>query len=233
MLSHGDFKRAGTFSSSSIWKLTTTDRSGNGFGKPALEYIREKQIEKRLKRQLQGETMSRSTNWGKFVEKLVFDLLGIEYQLESKTRYFHKDIPLWSGMPDVVTNEKVGDIKSPFTLKSFCDLVDSFESVDRFKDYSPEYYWQLVSNAILTGKDVAELIVYVPYQSELSAIRQATQDYDGNQNDIAFINWADDNELPYLIEGEYYRNINIFTFEVLDSEKQFLTELVSKAATCL
>ena len=37
--------RNGNYSSSEIWKLTTLDKKGDSFGKPALTYIKEKQFE--------------------------------------------------------------------------------------------------------------------------------------------------------------------------------------------
>jgi hypothetical protein len=50
--------------------------------------------------------------------------------------------------------------------------------------------------------------------------------YDGDQNKIAWINWASDDELPYLIEGGHYQNLNIIRFEVPQADKDFLTKRV-------
>jgi len=38
----------------------------------------------------------------------------------------------------------------------------------------------------------------------------------GDQNKISWLNWVEDDELPYLIDGNHYQNICSFEFEVLD-----------------
>jgi len=130
--------RAGNFSSSSIHKLMTTGRGEHGFGAPALTYINEKRMEMRLGRQLTNETNAKPTSWGTLMELYVFDQIGIKYKLKHKERYLHPTIKHWTGCPDVVSAGEVGDIKCPFTLKSFCETVDSFTSVQAFKDAKPE-----------------------------------------------------------------------------------------------
>lgn len=220
--------RTANFSSSEIWKLMTKDRKGTGFGAPALTYIDEKRIERRLNRPLKTESNAKETNWGTFIERRVFDMLSIVYDLKSDVRYKHPTIDNWTGSPDLITETAVCDIKCPYTLKSFCTMVDSLNA-NTFKDDKPEYYWQLVSNAILTDKNYAEIIIYVPYQQELSEIREAANLYDGDQNKVAFLNWATDDELPYLIEGGFYKNINTFTFKVPDEDKKELTAAVERA----
>ena len=98
-------------------------------GAPYKSYIKEKVRENRLGRSLTQRTNSRITTWGLFVEKLVFDKIGLDYKLESKTRFVHPDIPRWTGMPDVIKRDgsKVGDIKCPWTLTSFCDMAVFFQ----------------------------------------------------------------------------------------------------------
>lgn len=226
--------RAGNFTSSEIWKLVTNDRTGKDFGKPALTYISEKIMEIRLGRELTKDHNAKPTNWGTFIEQRAFDCMGLEYQLVSKERYFHPEIKHWSGMPDANTPDLVSDIKCPWTLKAFCELVDAIEKgVSVFKAEFPEYYWQLISNAILTKKTRAAIFVYCPYKSELEEIRVMAENYDGDQNKIAFINWASDDELPYLIEGRHYKNLNSFEFDVPQEDIDLLTERVKKAVAML
>ena len=43
-------ERIGRFTSSNIWKLTTSDRSGKNFGASGLTYIKEKSAERYLGR---------------------------------------------------------------------------------------------------------------------------------------------------------------------------------------
>lgn len=225
--------RVGNFSSSNIWKLMTTDKSGKNFGKPALTYIEEKKMEIRLGRQLQNEVNSHETSWGNLVEQRAFDLLPLGYRLESKVRLVHPTIERWTGAPDLANDTTTGDVKCPFTLKSFCTMVDLFNDLEKFKEEKPEYYWQLVSNSILANKDCAELVVYVPYKSELQEIRELANNFDGDQNKIAWVNWANDNDLPYLIEDGHYKNLNTLTFKVDEYDKVALTQAVEMAIKLL
>jgi len=224
-------QRHGTFSSSAIWKLTTKGKKAGEFGKPALTYIEETVMEMLLGRQLGNESNAKETTWGTFVEQRCFDLLGAEYSLVSQERLVHETIKYWTGAPDLVTKDSVCDIKCPYTLKSFCTMADIImsENVDTFKEEYPEYYWQLVSNAILTKKEFAEIIIYVPYQSELTEIREAANNYDGDQNNVAFLNWVTDDQLPYLIQGNFYNNMYKLKFPILIEDVEILTDCVERA----
>lgn len=231
--------RVGNFSSSEIHKLMSKGRgnwSVENVGAPFKTYIRDKVWESRLGRSLTQRQNSRITTWGLFVEKIVFDKLSLNYELVSKTRYKHPEIERWTGMPDLVTrdNTVVSDIKCPWTLTSFCEIVDAMaEGVEAFKLARPEYYWQLVSNSILTGIDQAEIIVYVPYKEGLEVIKEAANNHswDGSltENDVQFINYASDEELPYLIKGKPYQDLNALRFEVPQEDKDLLTARVKMA----
>jgi len=227
--------RHGTFSSSEIYKLVKTGRAKDAnFYQTGLTYIQDKRFEQKLGKSLTGETSAKPTNWGKFMEIRVFDLIDLSYRLDSERRLGHPTIKEWTGAPDTLRGEFVGDIKCPWTLKSFCEAIDALEeSTEKFKEVKPEWYWQLVSNAILTGKDKAEIIIYVPYLSELEEIREMANNYDGDQNKIAFINWSEDEDLPHLLDGGEYKNINIFEFDVPQEDVDFLTERVEDAIKLL
>lgn len=231
--------RVGNFSSSEIHKLMSKGRGNwslENVGAPFKTYVRDKVSEARLGRGLHQRQNSRITTWGLFVEKIVFDKLSFNYELVSKTRYSHPEIKRWTGMPDLVTRDKtlVSDIKCPWTLTSFCDLVESMaEGAESLKNTHPEYYWQLVSSSVLTGIDTAELIVYVPYKEELEEIKDAANNHawDGvlDENAVAFINYATDEELPYLKKGKAYQNLNHLVFEVPQEDKDLLTARVKMA----
>lgn len=241
--------RIGNFTSSEIVALTTKDRTGKGFGKPALTYIEEKNIERRLGRSIDSEAVARALSWGKLNERRVHDLLGIDYKLCSTETIDHPSIPFWKGSPDFIryfedpADNTVVDAKCPLTLKAFCHIVDAWQAnglegfwevVSGSNKVGEQYYWQLVSNAILTGCDYAELIVYVPYQSELDAIRDMAMQWDEpDQHNYKWIAYAADDEMPYLIEGGYYKNINKFRFRVPDEDKALLTDLVLQAGELL
>jgi hypothetical protein len=234
--------RCGNFTSSEIVALTTKDKSGKGFGKPALTYIQETNFERKLGRSLTDEVNARPLLWGKLLEERVFQLLGLEYTLTSKDTIVHPEIPFWAGSPDggkYQPQKTVIDIKCPITLKSFCQLVDAAKAggIDQVrKDHKDgeKYYWQLVSNAILMGCDHAELIVYMPYYSELQDIRTMCSMLPGDQ--IGKHYWianALDDELPYLVDGGHYRNLNVIAFEVPAGDKKLLTDCVLRAGEML
>lgn len=222
--------RVGNFTSSQMYRLMSKGRGNwslENTGKPYESYIKEKLREVRTGRPIQTSSSAKPTEWGHFMEKWVFDeKLGWDYALISKKRFQHPELP-WSGMPDLIKEKSIGDIKNPWTINSFCDLADSIkEGSEALKKTHPEYYWQLVSNAILCKVSKVELIVHVPYKDELEAIREATNMFDGDLNKIAFINWANDEDLPYLLRDKYYKDLNTIEFEVPKEDIKLLTERV-------
>jgi len=224
--------RTGTFSSSSIYKLMTNGKAKDSLGKPCLEYIQEKTFEKRLGRELSNETNVRPTSWGKLVEDVAFVQLGEVQNANEQDRLFHPDLA-WSGQPDYTTKDTVGDIKSPYTLKSFCELYE-INTAEELKKAKPEYYWQLVSNSILENKKYCELVIFVPYQSQLSLIRElASVITESEQNQFAWINWANDDELPYILENGYYKPLKKLKFKPIDGDKEKLIERVKMATKLL
>lgn len=233
--------RIGNVTSSEIAALTSKDKSGKGFGKPALTYIAECNMERRLGRSLTEEVNARPLTWGKLLERRPFDLLGLEYSLTSTDTIVHPTIPYWAGSPDGGKNapKTVIDIKCPITLKSFCQLVDAglaggIEQIREDHKDGEKYYWQLVSNAILTGSDWAELIVYMPYKSELEDIRMMAQNVDADQlSKHYWIAMAGEDDLPYLLDDGIYKNVNVFAFEVPETDKKLLTDCVLRAGKML
>lgn len=231
--------RVGNFTSSEIVALTKEGKKAGTWGVPALTYIEEKNMERRLNRSVDIETNARPLTWGKLLEARAFDLLGLEYTLSSTETDVHPKIDYWAGSKDGTKEDTVIDIKCPITLKSFCQLVQplydglsGMEAMDAIRENHKDgdkYYWQLVSNSILADKPFAELIVYVPYLSELTEIKQMSE---GNPN--AYWVWsASEEELPYLPDGGYYKNLNIIRFAVSDYDKKLLTEKVRAAGELL
>lgn len=221
--------RVGTFSSSEIWKLTKLGRDKKSFGAIALTYIEEKKMERKLGRALTPFTFSRPTSWGTFLESYAYDRIieqSNNWKLVSDgTRFKHEELP-WTGVPDLLDGRgAVGDIKCPYTLKSFCEMSDTND----LKQDKPEYYWQLVSNAILTKCDIAYLFVYCPYKGELKKIRKHFSQFE----EMSWIHYLEDKELPYLILGNEYNDIATHTFEIPKEDIEFLTEQVTKATELL
>lgn len=245
--------RAGRFTSSKIAALMSNGKVKGTYGEPFYTYVEEKYFETKLGRRLDNETNAKPTSWGKLVESIAFEELGMEYNLVSQETIVHPENELWSGSPDLQKldeGQTVCDEKCPMTLKSFCQLVDPlydglkgidamnairFGWVDKngkarkkHKD-AEDYYWQLVSNSILLGTKYAELIVFVPYQDQLDKIRESAANKDGDQNKYWSIYNSTNEELPSLIPGIHYKNINIIRFEVPQSDKDALTERVNAA----
>jgi hypothetical protein len=233
--------RIGNFTSSEIVALTEKGNQALGFGVPAITYIEEKNMERRHGCSISTESNARPLLWGKLLEPLAFDELGLEYSLTSQETILHPTIPYWSGSPDGFKDgkETVVDEKCPITRKSFSQLVDplyngktGMDAMNiiraKHKDGN-KYYWQLVSNATIVGSKYAELIVYMPYLSQIPDIKFLAE---GNSK-YYWVWAAGEEELPYLRDGGYYNNLNIIRFEVPQKDKDYLTALVEKAGTLL
>ena len=224
--------RTGNFTSSEIVALMTNGKKEGELSAPAWNYIKECNMERRLGRPLENEANARATSWGSLVEKHVFHILPLEYSSISHATIVHADFPFWAGTPDSICYEDektVADIKSPFTLKSFCQLVDSWElggiaGIRAYHKDGEKFYWQLVSNAVLTGCTHGELIIFCPYKSELVQIRELAL-----MDDLNWILYADENELPWLYDGGYYKNLYNFRFPIPVEDKIRLTNRVQEA----
>lgn len=224
-------------------------------GKAAITYINQCNMERRLERSLDNELDAKPTNWGKFVEPLLFQLLDGDYTYNSSDTLTHPNYEYWKGTPDgfkITENKTVVDAKCPFTLESFCKLIsplyNDLEGMDAMNalrnGYTDKtglfqaahsdiekYYWQIVSNACIDECTHGELIVYCPFESELSVI-QATAVQSGNPS-AYFISNGSQKSLPYIKDEGFYNNINIISFEIPQSDKDLLTETVKKAGDYL
>lgn len=245
--------RHSNFSSSNIYKLCSKGRgefSIDNVGSSFFTYVKEKKRERKLKRDINSKVHTRAITWGIVCELYVFDRkLDIKYSnMNNVGRLFHGEIENWTGIPDTFIKKDliVGDIKCPSSLIRFCDLVDSCENgVSEFKKNHPEYYWQLVSNSILTGVNKAELLFFVPYLDELEKIynfvdnlREIDLPDDLDLFQINFISEEIQSYLnygklplsvPYLPNDSEYKPFNTFVFDVDDDDVFFLTERVKKA----
>lgn len=228
--------RNGHFTSSSAYKLCVAGKQEHGFGVGAITYITEKRFEKQIKRALFVKKDTRATLWGNFMEQRVYELLPTEYQLIGQSNdaaIFHSIIENWSGKPDVKAKDLVGDIKCP-EPKSFCELVKNLTAgYDSFKKEHPDYFWQLISNAILLDVSNIELIVYLPYFNELEAIAEMAEEYsEPDQYKYRFIAECARNspyELAWQSNDSEMSNLYRFKFEAKQEDKDFLTERIQKA----
>jgi hypothetical protein len=250
-----DASRNGNFTSSEIVALTKDPTAkamatGQIFGAAGLTYIEECNMERRLGRCIEDETNARNLSWGKLGERYVSEnpeLLGLEYSVNLSDTTRHPEIEYWLGSEDATKEDTVCDIKCPKTLKSFCQLVDPYvengkviyegltiEAVRANHKEGDKYYFQLVSNAIIHDKAFGELIIFCPFKSELQKLRDLAQNWDGaDQYKYSWIYNASDEEMPYLIDGGFYKNINVIRFEIPQADKDFLTKRVKEAGKLL
>lgn len=235
-MGHETGERFGTLSSSNIWKIMTKDRKGIGLGAPGLKYIKQIRQEIKLGRPINKESSARATSWGKYAELYVFhEKLTTDYVLVSKKRLFHPDIPEWSGATDLIKEGHTADVKCPYSLEVFCDKLEALKDIEVYKEEFPEDYWQHISNAILLEKNGIvvthfEAIIFCPYQTDLQAMREGTyQILDENlQKQMNWMNYTGDDELPYILPGGMYKDINIISHEIPVADKEALILQVQK-----
>lgn len=234
------------FTSSNNWKLTTTGKGEFGFGAPALTYIGEKRAERSLGRSVDTGAYSQALTWGKICEYFAHKWeLGMEYTLCSQDSIIHPKFNFWSGTPDVQTKNKVGEIKC-FYPKAFYELSaaliqlkEGSLSLDEFKKEFKEVYWQVVSNAILLGKGVVEIISFTPTESQLIEIRRLIEETNILEElgieiwQGRFIFEKPIYELPYIPNGIEFPNCVKFEFEIPINDVVFLTKCVCNAEKLL
>lgn len=228
--------RVGNFTSSNISKLCTSGKGLNGFGAPAITYIEEVNLERKLNRSIRTDTYSKDMAWGNFLETRVHELLEFGYDLVSNETVTHKQIPFWAGSTDLImAGKKIGEIKC-YQPKNFAKYADVLmkKDVAILKLECAEEYWQLVSNAVVNNVKIAEAIAYMPYESELSIIAEMAEDYDGkDQWKYRFISESEKSALAYLPDDGFYKNLTRFEFEVPKEDIEFLSEKVKLAGTML
>jgi len=252
-----NINRHGNITSSEIVQLTKKDKAGSGWGQAALTYIQECNMERRLQRSVTSEIDSKPCTYGNFVEPIVFErLLGTSYSYNSQETLVHPEIDYWVGSPDgfkfQAGKKTVVDTKCPYTLKSFCALVqplyDGLEGMDAMNALrfgytdkngfkipkhpdGDKYYHQILSNACIEDCDYGELIVYCPYESELPAVQKEA--FELSDPKYYFIYASPKEALPYIKDNGYYKNLNIIEFPIPQEDKDYLTEIVRKAGELL
>jgi hypothetical protein len=236
--------RIAHFTSSNIYKLMTKGKGQNGFGAPAITYIEEVILEKKLNRSISPDTYSRDMAWGTLLETWVSKILikeDEEYKLLSEITIEHQTIKYWSGSTDMVLlGKKIGEIKC-YQPKNFAKYAEALMKCDTnyLKENFAKEYWQLVSNAIINQVPIAEAILYMPYASELVEIADFADDFskeaigDG-QWKYRFVAESDKSALAYLPDNSpFFKNLNRFEFEVPMEDKEVLTAQVLLAGSML
>lgn len=227
--------RIGCFTSSKIFNLMKEGTKKGTPGKPFFTYIQEKKFERKLKRSISTDVSTRPMLWGSFLEARVHNMIGMGYRHVFDETLQHPKYDFWSGSPDFIndTDDVVCDSKCP-QPKAFCELVENCsKGLESFKENHEDYYWQLVSNALITGKNNIELIGYMAYESELEEIRAEVENADLEEPwKYRFITESLKAELAYLPDDSEYKNLNIFRFP-LDKGDAILLENKVVAASIL
>lgn len=230
--------RWGRFTSSNVHKLIKLDKKGD-FQATGITYMQEKSIERKMKSCLDGGAHTQALAWGNFMELVVYSILGVEYQISSKDTSLH---PIhgnyWSGSKDLFTvDNKTGKMQSIaeikcYQKKNFALYTDCIlkKDIELFKEEFPKEYWQIVSNCCIEGVDIGEAITYMPYMSEYEVIKEMAEDYDGADAwKYKFIRDLPIEDLPFLPDNGYYKNINKFAFIVPDEDKKLLESRIIQA----
>lgn len=211
-------EKVGKFSSSKISNLIPLAKKKDSiFSNSGLTYIRSIVIEN-IKKKSKPEIDALPLIWGKSIEQFCFEQLGLEYVLESKKVIHHPTIKKWCGTPDGFKKDVVYDIKCPWTLESFFDLI-LCDTIEKLKEEYPEYYWQLVSNACLGNTDKAELIIFCPKEKQLSEL----MDYLPENSKLLFY----EDSFPLLPDD--IKNLFIFDYIIPESDKIFLEKRIKEA----
>lgn len=232
--------RWGNFTSSNAYKLMSLDKSKKGFGKPALTYIEECNMERELGASIHTESDARPLQWGKVCERVLFDQLPPSYTLTSDVTIQHPDYDFWVGSPDGYTDDTLAEFKCPMTKKSWFKLAvgeNIFSMIDGFSlngaQYSEhsdgeKFYWQCISNAILLKKKYAELGIFIPYRKDLLAIVEEARAYEYRW----IINSSGD-DIPFIDEGGKFKSITKHRFEVPQKDIDLLTEKMVEGSKLL
>ena len=149
---HGD--RLGRLTASEIYKIIKPGKAGQPFTDGGLTYLRRKANEVLVGAMLE-EREFEQTKWGKDNEPIALQLFeGIV------TGYAYEHEYLF-GTPDGEDDTAIYEVKCPFNQgKHFENWM--IKSVEELKQKRPEYYWQVVANMCLSGKNHGRLISFDP-----------------------------------------------------------------------
>jgi hypothetical protein len=111
----------------------------------------------------------------------------------------------------------------------------TIEAVRANHPQGEKYYWQIVSNAIIAASIAGvnpcslkgELIVYMPFKSELEDIRESASSAGAMSSEYSkWIYFANDDQLPHLSDIGYYQSINVIQFDIHENDVNFLIDRI-------
>jgi hypothetical protein len=222
------------------------------FQQGGLTLIETKVNERRMGRSFDVNQHSQSTAWGEFMETVVYSLLGPEYKTTNQDTKLHPTIDGWAGTGDALKYKggkpfANSEVKC-YWPKEFARIVNVIlqEDLELFKKEFKEEYWQIVGGACIAGVTHGEIVVYMPYASEMEnkedkdgnvtefGIRHMIENYDGyDQWKYRFIYEKENWELPVLPDGGYYKNLNKFLFKIPKEDIELLEQRVKLAVSII
>jgi len=232
--------RVGNFTASNIYKLCASLASGKP-NATFYSYIEEKKHERYLNRSIEMGAKSQSMTWGQFLEKRVFNNLGMGYVMLNKATKQHPKINSVVGTTDfLVPKVKVSELKC-FEPKNFASYASALltKDTDKIKAEHPKEYWQIICNSQIHEVPKGEAILYMPYESEMDEIRELMHDDDYLEeigmlkSDMYYIHEKPNSQLAVLPNDSKFENLNIFEFEIPADDVIFLTKRVLEAEKLL
>ena len=158
--------RTALFSASQVYRLAKDGRKKGEPGATFYSYIREKVYELLIDDDLGSDEKAKYPEWGNEMEGFVAKTIMKDRKWHNKPedRLFDLDLHL-TGELDFSKGAAVIELKSPFTKKSYLDLFFTLKA-GTLKDTHPEYYWQLVAQKFLFGAKYANLLIFMPHESQ-------------------------------------------------------------------
>lgn len=226
----------------------------------AMNYIKDKNKEFKLKRRLEKDDSGKAALWGKLVESWLMnerpEIIGYEHTLTPNITTIHPIYNFHCGSRDGFNNltNAVDDIKCPYTLESYSEFAElhekislananvtdalingiDYEGINYYHKDGYKYYCQLLSNACIAGVNRAELIIFIPTIEQLDNIKQYASDGDlENYQDYYYIAMANNESLPYLPLDAEYSNKIVFNLTFTAEEIEHFNNKIKLAGNYL
>ena len=164
--------RCGLITSSNIYKIIGKGRAKDKLFTDSGESYLNQVVHESITGQVADEVTSKAMEWGIQHEVLAIEALrsskypDIEhYGVDNPRIYKSFSNEYHGGSPDFVCTvngiKTVGEIKCPYTGSNVIELL-GYNIEDDIKSNYPEYYWQVLSNMMLTGASEGLLCIFDP-----------------------------------------------------------------------
>ena len=219
-----NINRIGYFTSSQIYRLMGTPA-------PRKTYIEEVQLERQIKVSINDASNSRAANWGSILEHYVAEKhLPIGWHAWEYGTVKHTELEYYSGTPDISSTDGVGDIKC-FGRKKFGQIANlaAGNDISDLKAKFPEIYWQITSNAVLTGATKCLLVCFMPTESELEDVRNWVASYEIDEEwKYRFIVESDKSELPHQSDDSDFSSVILWEWNLIQEDANNIVETIKE-----